>query len=403
MSANPSIKASRRSAIDPFIVMEVMAAANARARRGGDVLHLEVGEPGGGAPSAALEAVAAALAGGACGYTEAFGLPALRQALAERYRRDHRLSVSPARIALTVGASGAFILAFLAAFDPGDRVIVTEPGYPAYRNILAALGIEVVPLATDLSTGFQPTPELLDRVQGPVAGLIIASPSNPTGSILPRAELARVAAWCAARRVQIVSDEIYHGITYDEPAETILAFAPEAIVVNSFSKLYGMTGWRLGWLVLPEALVAPVTKLAQNLFISAPTVAQHAALGAISDPSALPRRVEHYRRNRTLLLDRLPRMGLSRMAPPDGAFYLYVDIGRFGLGSVELCRRLLDDTGVALTPGVDFDPARGERYVRLSFAGSEGDIAEAAARMETWLGALASRGRQERRMAGARV
>lgn len=403
MSTDSTIKASRRSAIDPFIVMEVMAAANARAQRGGDVLHLEVGEPIGGAPPAALEAARAALAAGPCGYTEAFGLPTLRRALAEQYRREYEVVVSPARIALTLGASGAFILAFLAAFDAGDRVIVTEPGYPAYRNILTALGIEVVSVPTDLSTGFQPTPELLDQVQGPIAGLILASPSNPTGSTLSRMELARVAAWCARRGVLIVSDEIYHGITYDAPAETILAFAPDAIVVNSFSKFYGMTGWRLGWLVLPEELVAPVTRLAQNLFISAPAIAQHAALGAMSDLAELHRRIDHYRRNRALLLDRLPGMGLSQMAPPDGAFYLYVDIGHLGLGSVELCRRLLDDTGVALTPGVDFDPARGERYVRLSFAGAESDVAEAARRMEGWLGTLAAHGEREPRLAGARV
>jgi aspartate/methionine/tyrosine aminotransferase len=403
MSANSTINASRRSAIDPFIVMEVMAAANARAQRGGEVLHLEVGEPFGGAPPAALDAVRAALADGPCGYTEAFGLPALRHALAKQYRRDYGVAVAPGCIALTVGASGAFILAFLAAFDAGDRVIVTEPGYPAYRNILAALGVEVVAVPTDLSTGFQPTPELLDQIQGPIAGLILASPSNPTGSILSRAELARVAAWCAQRGVRIVSDEIYHGITYDEPAETILAFAPDAIVVNSFSKFYGMTGWRLGWLVLPDELVAPVTRLAQNLFISAPAIAQHAGLGAMSDRPELGRRIEHYRRNRALLLDRLSHIGLSRMAPPDGAFYLYVDIGHLGVGSVELCRRLLDDTGVALTPGVDFDPARGERYVRLSFAGAEADIAEAARRMEGWFGTLAVRPGQKPRTAGARV
>ncbi|MGD9509601.1 MAG: pyridoxal phosphate-dependent aminotransferase [Geminicoccaceae bacterium] len=403
MSANSTIKVSRRSAIDPFIVMEVMAAANARARRGGDVLHLEVGEPAAGAPPAALEAVRTAMAGGPCGYTEAFGLPMLRHALAEQYRRQYQVSAAPARIALTVGASGAFILAFLAAFDAGDRVIVTEPGYPAYRNILSALGIEVVSVPTDLATGFQPTPELLDRVQGPIAGLVLASPSNPTGSVLSRTGLARVSAWCAQRGVRIISDEIYHGITYDEPADTILAFAPDAIVVNSFSKFYGMTGWRLGWLVLPQELVAPVTRLAQNLFISAPAIAQHAALGAMSDLPELQRRLEHYRRNRALLLDRLPRMGLSRMAPPDGAFYLYVDIGHLGLGSVELCRKLLDDTGVALTPGVDFDPGRGDRYVRLSFAGAENDVAEAARRMEGWFGTPAPRLEQEPRFAGARV
>ena len=388
MSAGTPIKPSRRSAIDPFIVMEVLAAANARAQRGGDVLHLEIGEPGGGTPPAAVAAAAAALAEGGGGYTEAFGMASLRHALADRYLQDHGVAVSPDRVALTVGASGAFILAFLAAFDAGDRVIVTEPGYPAYRNILKALGVEVVSLPTELATAFQPTPELLDRVAGPIAGLVLASPSNPTGSILPRPALQRLAAWCAARRVRIVSDEIYHGITYGEPAETVLAFSHDAIVVNSFSKLHAMTGWRLGWLVLPEELIAPVTRLAQNLFISAPAIAQHAALGAMADPAEAARRVEHYRRNRTLLLDRLPRMGLGRMAPPDGAFYLYLDIADLGIGSVELCRRLLDETGVALTPGVDFDAARGQRYVRLSFAGPEPVVASAVDRLERWVAML---------------
>ena len=226
------------------------------------------------------------------------------------------------------------------------------------------------------------------RVAGPIAGLVLASPSNPTGSILPRPALQRLAAWCAARRVRIVSDEIYHGITYGEPAETALAFSHDAIVVNSFSKLHAMTGWRLGWLVLPEELIAPVTRLAQNLFISAPAIAQHAALGAMADPAEAARRVEHYRRNRTLLLDRLPRMGLGRMAPPDGAFYLYLDIADLGIGSGELCRRLLDETGVALTPGVDFDAARGQRYVRLSFAGPEPVVASAVDRLERWVAML---------------
>jgi aspartate/methionine/tyrosine aminotransferase len=384
-AAAPSFAPSRRSAIAPFIVMEMMAAANARAASGADVLHLEVGEPGGGAPPGAVKAATVALADGGCGYTEAFGLPALRAALAARYREEHGVAVDPTRIAMTVGASGAFILAFLAAFDAGDRVVVTDPGYPAYRNILGALGIEAVPVPTDLATRFQPTPELLDRVPGPIHGLIVASPSNPTGTMLPRAEFARLAAYCAGRGIRLVSDEIYHGITYGEPAETALAFLDDAIVVNSFSKFYGMTGWRLGWLVLPPELVAPVTRLAQNLFISAPAIAQHAALGAMADTPELERRVERYRRNRAHLLGALADAGLTRMAPPDGAFYLYVDIGGFASDSVQLCRRLLDETGVALTPGVDFDPRRGRRFVRLSFAGSEDEVAAAADRLTSFL------------------
>jgi aspartate/methionine/tyrosine aminotransferase len=388
MSGSPSFKPSRRSDIAPFIVMEMMAAANARATSGAEVLHLKVGEPGGGTPPAAVSAATAALAMGRCSYTEAFGLRELRQAIARRYDVAHAVSVDPARIAMTAGASGAFILAFLAAFDAGDRVIVTDPGYPACRNILHTLGIEVVSVAADLSTRFQPTPRLLDQVTGPVHGLIVASPSNPAGTMLSGTELAELADYCAGRGIRIVSDEIYHGITYGEPADSMLAFAHDAIVVNSFSKYYGMTGWRLGWLVLPPELVTPGTRLAQNLFISAPALAQHAALGAMTDVPELERRVERYRRNREHLLRVLPAAGFTRMAPADGAFYLYIDyidIGEFATDSVRFCRRLLDETGVALTPGVDFDPDRGHRYVRLSFAGPEAEVARAADRLTGWL------------------
>ena len=385
MTGTPTFKPSRRSEIAPFIVMEMMAAANARAAAGGEVLHLEVGEPGGGTPPAAVRAATAALADGPCGYTEAFGLMSLRRAIARRYAEDHDVGVDPARIAMTAGASGAFILAFLAAFDVGDRVIVTDPGYPAYRNILHALGIEIVTVATGPATRFQPTPELLEQVPGPVHGLILASPSNPTGTMLAAAELAALAAYCSRRGIRIVSDEIYHGITYDAPAASMLGFAPDAIVINSFSKYYGMTGWRLGWVVLPPELVAPATRLAQNLFISAPAIAQHAALGAMSDVAELERRVERYRRNREHLLRLLPAAGLTRMAPPDGAFYLYVDVSDFAADSVSFCRRLLDETGVALTPGTDFDPARGHRYVRLSFAGPEEEVIAAGTRLTAWL------------------
>ena len=391
MSGPHSFKASRRSDIAPFIVMEMMAAANARAAGGAEVLHLEVGEPGGGAPPAAVAAAAAAMATGNCGYTEAFGLRTLRQAIARRYDLDHAVAVDPGRIAMTAGASGAFILAFLAAFDAGHRVIVTDPGYPAYRNILHALGIEVVRVATDLSTRFQPTPALLDQVSGPVHGLILASPSNPTGTMLSGPELAELAAYCGRRGIRIVSDEIYHGITYGEPADSMLAYADDAIVVNSFSKFFGMTGWRLGWLVLPEELVAPATRLAQNLFISAPAIAQHAALGAMSDLPELERRVQHFRRNRDHLLRALRAAGLTRMAPADGAFYLYVDISSVAADSLRFCRRLLDETGVALTPGVDFDPERGHRYVRLSFAGPEAEVRTAADRLAAWLRRMAAK------------
>lgn len=385
MSDRQPFKSSRRSAIAPFIVMEMMAAANARAAAGGDVLHLEIGEPGGGAPPTALAAVTTALTRTSGGYTEAFGLPALRRQIGQHYHATYGVAVDPAQVAMTVGASGAFILAFLAAFEHGDRIVVTEPGYPAYRNILQSLGLEVVPVATDVETRFQPTPELLERVPDPIQGLILASPSNPTGTMLPRAEMERLAAYCASRGIRIISDEIYHGITYDEPAETILAFSRDAVVVNSFSKYFCMTGWRLGWLVLPPDLVDAVNRLAQNLFIAPPTVAQHAALAVLqNDLPELERRLDRYRRNRAHLLAALPRAGLTRMAPADGAFYIYVDVSEFTDNSLRLCRRLLDETGVAITPGVDFDPARGQHFVRLSFAGAESDVGEACERLCRW-------------------
>ncbi len=378
------MKRSKRSEIAPFIVMEVLEAANARAAAGADVLHLEVGEPGGGPPASAVEAARTALAGTSLGYSEAFGLPALRERIARHYRDRYGVEPPPARIALTVGASGAFVLAFLAAFDVGDRVALAEPGYPAYRNILEALGIEVVALPVGFEERFQPTPELLARA-GPLDGLIVASPANPTGTMLPGAELGRLARWCRDHGVRLVSDEIYHGITYEAPAETVLRHDDRAIVVNSFSKFFCMTGWRLGWMVLPEDLCAPAMRLAQNLFIAPPTISQHAALGAFRDLAELDGRIARYRRNRDRLLAALREAGLARTAPPDGAFYIYADIAGLGGDATEISRRMLEDIGVATTPGDDFDPVRGARFLRFSFAAEEAVVAEACRRLVPWL------------------
>ncbi len=378
------MKRSKRSDIAPFMVMEVLEAANARAAAGADVLHLELGEPGSGPPPSALRAAHAALDQAPLGYSEAFGLPALRQRIAQHYLERHAVDLAPSRIALTVGASGAFILAFLAAFDVGDRVALAEPGYPAYRNILHALGIEVVALPVGFAERFQPTPELLDRA-GPLDGLIVASPANPTGTMLEGRELARLAAWCRAHDVRLISDEIYHGITYDAPAETALRHDDRAIVINSFSKFFCMTGWRLGWLVLPEDLHQAALRLAQNLFIAAPTISQHAALGAFHDLGELDARIAGYRRNRDRLLAALREAGLARIAPPDGAFYIYVDIGNLGVDAAELSRRMLEEIGVATTPGNDFDPVRGHRFLRISFAADETAVAEACRRLVPWL------------------
>ncbi len=378
-------RVAKRSAIKPFLVMQVLAAANARAAAGGDVLHLELGEPSGGAPAAAIVAARAALDGAALGYSEALGLPRLREAIACHVEHRYGITVPARRIAVTMGASGGFILAFLAAFDAGARVALADPGYPAYRNILEALDIDVVPIAAAAENGFQPTLAELDALPGTIDGLIIASPANPTGSVLPSDQLGAIARWCSGRGVRLISDEIYHGITYGTAPGTALAHSDDAVIVNSFSKYWCLTGWRTGWLVLPEDLLEPVERLAQNLFIAPSAIGQHAALGALGAHDELDSRVAGYARNRRVLLDALPAMGLDQIAPPDGAFYLYADISRFGLDAITFCARLLADTGVAITPGNDFDQARGDRFVRLSFAGSAATIDQAIERLGPWL------------------
>ncbi|MGE0254154.1 MAG: aminotransferase class I/II-fold pyridoxal phosphate-dependent enzyme [Alphaproteobacteria bacterium] len=384
------LKVAGRGRIDPFIVMDVLRDANARAATGAEVMHLEVGQPGTGAPAGVVAAARAALGTERLGYTDALGMPALREALARHYRDFYGVSVPASRIVVTTGSSGGFILAFLAAFEAGDRVAVAAPGYPAYRNILTALGVETVPIETGPEDRFQPTPALLDRLDGALDGLIVASPSNPTGTMVDAAGLAALSAWCRARGVRFVSDEIYHGIVYGEPAPTALSFGDEAIVVNSFSKYFAMTGWRLGWLVLPEDLVRPVDCLAQNFAVSPPTLSQHGALAVFDCHDELRENVRRYARNRALLLERLPEAGFGDLAAADGAFYIYADVGRLTNDSPAFCRRVLAETGVAITPGVDFDPRRGHRYVRFSFAGGEAEIAAAADRLVDWKGGALS-------------
>ena len=380
------LKVAARGAIPPFIVMEVVRAAAARVAAGGDVLHLEIGQPSTPAPRTVIAAAKAVLERDVLGYTEALGVPALRARLAAFYRERYGVAVAAERIAVTVGSSGAFLLAFLAAFEPGDRVALTVPGYPAYRHILRALDIVPVELPVGPATGFHPTTAMLERLAGPLAGLIVASPANPTGTMLSRAHYQELAAYCAARLIRLISDEIYHGITYGEPATTALEVTRDAVVVNSFSKYFSMTGWRLGWMVLPDDLVRSVECLAQNLFISAPTLAQHAAIAAFDGTAELDDNVRRYAANRALLLDALPGAGFRDFAPADGAFYLYADVAHRTNDSEAFCRRLLAETGVAITPGIDFDPDRGNRYVRFSFAGATADMAEAVRRLAAWRG-----------------
>jgi len=378
------MKISKRGNVPPFFVMEVMRAAFERERAGLEVLHLEVGQPSTGAPKGVIEAAQRALTSDKLGYTDALGIPPLRAAIARWYRDRYGVEIPEGRIAVTVGSSGAFQLGFLAAFDPGDRVAMASPSYPAYRHALTAIGVEPVEIEAGPETGFQPTVAMLEKLDRPVQGLIVASPANPTGTMLSRRELTELADWCTRNGVRLVSDEIYHGLTYGQEAVTAAAVSPDALVVNSFSKYFSMTGWRLGWMVLPEALVRSVECLAQNLFISAPTLSQIAAVAAFDCTGELDGHVARYARNRELLLRELPKAGFDRIAPADGAFYVYADVSAMTDDSEAFCKRLLAETGIAATPGIDFDPARGRRFMRFSFAGSEETIAEAARRLIAW-------------------
>ena len=386
------MKVATRSAVPPFAVMEILAAANARRARGEDVLVLCAGEPAGGAPAAVRQRAAAVLAAGDLGYTEATGIPPLRAALAAHYTATYDVPVPAEAIALTTGSSGAFLLAFLAAFDAGDRVALARPGYPAYANILTALGCEVVDLPCGPDQRYQPTPAQLEALTEPLDGLVLASPANPTGTMVAPDELAALAAWCTDHGVRLISDEIYHGITYGAEATATAAAYRDggAVVVSSFSKFWGMTGWRLGWLVLPDDLVDPVAALAGNLALCPPALAQHAALAALDEDGMAAARaaVDGYAACRSLLLEALPRLGWDPVAPADGAFYLYGAVARFGLDSVTYCARLLDEAGVALTPGTDFDPVGGADWVRLSFAAPVATVRAAVDRIVAWQATL---------------
>jgi len=379
-----ALKTSQRGTIPPFIVMDVMTAAAERQRQVGDVLHLEVGQPSTAAPNEVLAAAHQALDSDVLGYTVALGVPALRQRIADHYQSAYGVHVPVERIVVTTGSSGGFLLSFLSAFDVGDRVALAAPGYPAYRNILSALGVTPVELLTDVDHRFQPTPLLLEALDEPIDGLIVASPSNPTGTMLSPTELEAICLYCDQRGIRLISDEIYHGITYGMTAATA-ARSGGAVVINSFSKYYSMTGWRLGWMVVPEDLIRPVECLAQNLFISPPTLSQHAAVAAFDCADELDANVARYAANRELLLEALPKAGLDRLAPADGAFYIYADIAHLTDDSEAFCRRMLAETGVATTPGVDFDPSRGHGTVRFSFSGATEDMAAAADRLHGWL------------------
>jgi aspartate/methionine/tyrosine aminotransferase len=382
------VKTALRAGIPPFYVMDVWLAAAERQRTHGDLVNLSAGQPSVGAPQPVRTAAAAALQANQLGYTVALGIPELRTAIAASYADRHALSIDPEDVVVTTGSSGGFLLTFLACFDVGDRVAVTSPGYPCYRNILSALGCEVVDLPCGPATRYQPTAAMLAEA-GPLEGVIVASPANPTGTVIPPDELAAIASWCTDSGVRLISDEVYHGLVYPGAPQTSCAWTTsrEAIVVNSFSKYFAMTGWRLGWLLVPKPLQRAVDRLTGNFTICPPALSQVAAVAAFTPESVAESdgHLRHYGANRELLLRGLTDIGISRLAPTDGAFYVYADVSDFTGDSLSFCEKLLADTGVAIAPGIDFDTARGGSFVRLSFAGPTSDITEAVARIGSWL------------------
>jgi aspartate/methionine/tyrosine aminotransferase len=376
-----------RSNVPPFIVMDVMAAAARLEAEGRQVIHMEVGQPAAPAPATAIAAAQKALATGRISYTEALGIPALRARIAGHYRDQYGVEVDPNRIVVTTGSSAAFSLAFLALFEPGDRVAVASPGYPPYRHILTALGCEPVPIEISAATRWAITVDALTEThrRTPLKGLLVASPANPTGTMLPATALAELIQAAEAEGIRFISDEIYHGLDYAFPAETALRHSRQAVIINSFSKYFCMTGWRIGWMVVPDPLTRPIERLQQNLAISVPTLSQIAALAAF-DGRAEMEAVKHgYEENRRVLIEGLPKAGLDRFLPVDGAFYLYADVSRFSNDSLDFAKRMLEQAGVAATPGIDFDPVNGHHFVRFCYAGSNDDMRQAVTRIGGWL------------------
>ena len=386
-AAKQLLKPSKRSDVPPFIVMDVMAAAAQREAQGAHIIHMEVGQPAAPAPAVAIKAAQAALAHGRIGYTETLGIPALRARIARHYADTYDLSLDPARVVVTTGSSGGFILAFLSLFEPGDRVALANPGYPPYRHILSALGCEPVLIETSAETRWALSAKALIAVhqRAPLKGVVIASPANPTGTMMDADALTRLIAVAEAEGIRVISDEIYHGLDYAFEAETAANASDRAVVINSFSKYFCMTGWRVGWMVVPDVFVRPIERLQGNLAISVPTLAQVAAEAAFEGSEEMESVKHGYEENRRILTEGLPKAGLDRFLPVDGAFYLYADISRFSDDSLNFAKRMLNEAGVAATPGIDFDPVNGKRFLRFCYAGSAAEMHEAVERIGGWL------------------
>ncbi len=381
------LTASGRSDVPPFIVMDVMAAAARIEASGGHVIHMEVGQPAAPAPKTALSAAHAAIDGGRIDYTSALGIPSLRERIARHYRETYGCAVDADRIVVTTGSSGGFILAFLALFEPGDRVAVTVPGYPPYRHILSALGCEPVLIETSSETRHALTGEALLAAhrQKPLKGVLIGSPANPTGTMMSREALTSLMLAAESAGIRFISDEIYHGLDYAFPAVTAAELSPDALVINSFSKYFCMTGWRVGWMVVPQPLVRPIERLQQNFAISVPTISQIAAEAAFEGRQEMEGVKRGYQENRGILIAGLPQAGLTKFLPADGAFYLYADVSDFTSDSLVFAKQMLEQAHVAATPGIDFDPVHGRSFIRLSYARSAEEMHEAVARIARWL------------------
>ncbi|VIO79036.1 Aspartate aminotransferase [Bradyrhizobium ivorense] len=381
------LTASGRSDVPPFMVMDVMAAAARIEAAGGHVIHMEVGQPAAGAPQPAIAAAQAALQDGRIDYTSALGIPSLRERIARHYRETYGCTVAPDRIVVTTGSSGGFILAFLAMFEPGDRVAVTVPGYPPYRHILTALGCEPVLIETSGDTRHALTGEALLAAhrKAPLKGVLVGSPANPTGTMMSREALSSLMAAADSAGIRFISDEIYHGLDYAFPAVTAAELSPQALVINSFSKYFCMTGWRVGWMVVPEVLVRPIERLQQNLSISVPTLSQIAAEAAFEGREEMEAIKRGYQENRRILIEGLPKAGLTKFLPADGAFYLYADVSAFTSDSFAFANEMLEKAHVAATPGVDFDPIHGRAFIRFSYARLAAEMQEAVARIAHWL------------------
>ena len=386
-AAKQLLKPSRRSEVPPFIVMDVMAAAAQCEARGAHIIHMEVGQPAAPAPKTAIKAAQVALAQGRLSYTESLGIPSLRARIARHYGEIYELGLDPARVAVTTGSSGAFVLAFLALFEPGDRVALANPGYPPYRHILSALGCEPVLIETSADTRWALSAKALIAAhqRAPLKGVVVASPANPTGTMMDPDALSRLIAVAEAEGIRVISDEIYHGLDYAFAAETAANESERVVVINSFSKYFRMTGWRIGWMVVPENLVRTVDRLQGNLAISVPTLAQIAAEAAFGGREEMEAVKHGYEENRRILTEGLPKAGLDKFFPVDGAFYLYADISRFSDDSLDFAKRMLNEAGVAATPGIDFDPVNGKHFLRFCYAGSADEMREAVARIGNWL------------------